>query len=428
MKNLSIKEFFNNLQMSKNIEISVKDIINITTLHNNEIKKFFNEISYAEKNNIYAIITDIAQKEIEKSTNLSDTLYWQLKLIYKINDEKFWDILNKKIKFINYIENYFDILYSLIKEKYIRPSLEFYIKTFNEKYDNFSDKIKEIFFILFLERIALDYNIDKKIGYTRIHWNDIFDINFKKRFLLALIFIYNYTQTYKDKILNLLMTLDNFIYIYIDIFSDLINKIQFLNIKNNIDYRNQIYDLLEDEEKLTVEDKKNILNVLKNKNLNINFNFYIILFLLNIFVYKIKNDKDLINFKKEMYSNHIDIGILTTELLKLPLINYNEDYELIYIINLGSENKYIDSKICIKRLIKLLNKKLIKEEPLFILKNELIKDEIPGYEEWKNYQLLNKLKFLFQNYPKELKDFNYNEYYEKLIYFLKKKAVNEQKK
>lgn len=425
MKKTEIKTFFDDLQMQKINKITIKDVVSILINNKEKIQNYFDTIPYIEKNNIYKIIANIAKQEIRTSSSLKDTLYWQIRLILKINDIKFWEVMNKEINFENYIEEYFDILYFLIQKKYIVPKLEFYIKIFNEKYGKFSDKIKEIFFILFLEKIALEYNIDKKIGYTRIHWNDIFNVTFKKNFLNALITTYNDTQTSKEIILNLLMVLDNFIYIYIDVFSELINKIQFLNIKNNLEYRNLIYDLLEDEEKITISDKEKILKILHEDKQNINFNYYIALFLLNLFTYKIYDQNSLKNFKKEMYSNHIDLEILTLRLENLPLIYYNEDYELIYLINLGAENKFIDIKNSINRLIELLNKKIKKEEPLFVLNIESIEKEIPGYEEWKNFQLLNKLKFLFDNYSVELKELNYKEYYEKFVYYLRLKSEND---
>ena len=241
----------NNLFNVNNIEIEKRGKVTNASLANEAIKKGFDQL----------IQKILLKKDQDKLSDLNISLikqlltYYQIKNIY--DDKKKKELINFSITFDrDKIHDLFyerGISYSRVsdKELYVLPVLikENKIFIFNNNF--FYDKWNEFYneslveFIVPLEKIEIIKNVnDFKNNLINLELNNIF-------------------EEYRSKNLSLILIEDNNINIKIFIKS----KIQGKNVSKSLTFKKENLNTNKFHEKIIVELKKELINLVKSKNL-----------------------------------------------------------------------------------------------------------------------------------------------------------------
>ena len=317
----------NNLFNVNNIQLEKKDKITNNDLANRAIKKGFNQL----------LDRILLSKDMEKLKDLNFSQIKQLVTYYQVKnippEKEKKELINFSVTFDkNKIHNLFynkGISYSEIsdKELYVLPVLikenqififnqNFFYKNWNEFY-----QIDLIEFILPLENIEIIQNINN-------NKNNLLDLN-----------LINLFQEYSNKNLALIFIEDiknNKEKIYIKA------RIQGKNISKGINFKNENLNKEKHYEKIIIDLKKELINIVKSKNL------------IDIRTPSFLNVKLDLNQK----SNLVE---LNSRLQNIDLIEniyvqeFNKDYMNLTIKYLGKLDKIINSLKQKKINLQLIN-------------------------------------------------------------------------
>ena len=318
----------NNLFNVNNIEIEKKGNVTNASLADKAIKKGFDQL----------IQKILLKKDQDKLSDLSfDSIkqlltYYQIKKIY--DDEKKKELINFSITFdrdkIHRLFYERGISYSSVsgKEIYVLPVLikanKIFIFNNNFFYDSWNEFYKEslIEFVLPLEKIEIIKNVND-------YKNNLIDLELNYIF-----------EEYRSQNLALILIEDNINNTKIFIKT----KIQEKNVSKSLTIQKENLNTNEFHEKIIVETKKELINLVKSKNL------------IDIRAPSFLNVK--LNLEKK--SNLVDLNTIIKNIESIENIyvqDFNKDYVNLRIKYLGKLEKIIN-----ELKIKDINLELINEE------------------------------------------------------------------
>ena len=304
------------------------------------------------KNNVYEILKD--KNEIEYLKNKLTPIFIDL----------FFDKYYMEIKYQELI--------NFIKENYKILDINYKIKLF----------------LMFLHYSSIEYAKDKKLGYTRINFNQLFNKELKEFLLKELVNVYSASNLQEKKmILNYLIILKDIIYIHSDIFFKVINEI----MKKNLE----------------------LYSIDSSLNEFININYYIFIYILSITTLKeietFKNTEE--NYQKQLIILFLKNGILIQELFQkgkidYPNIFFDKNYEILYLIkNFNKKYIFLNKKENFIYVLDYLIEKFKKKEKLLNLEIKDIEENVNGFKSWLEIFWKKEIEQFFTEHKNEIEEY-----------------------